>query len=284
MTGYQEQKYCLNSIRSSYATLSPSQKKIAEYILSDSEIVVHTTIDQLAEKIGTSESTLVRFVRKIGFRGYQQFRISLATEIVENRNRVYEKPIDPSDNLVDLVFSSAIDTLTKTGNMVREEKIRQVAGMMMEADSIFLFGLGGSYVVALDAFHKFIRLGLKVHLSEDFHMQLMSASQAGEKDVALIFSHSGVNTDSLDIRETLDEVSCPSIAITSNARSTLAAHAKYTLIVHAQNNDIVNEAFSTRIAQMALNDVLYLALLEKCEERGVSRLERMRNTIAKRRL
>lgn len=142
MTEYQEQKYCLNSIRSSYATLSPSQKKIAEYILSDSEIVVHTTIDQLAEKIGTSESTLVRFVRKIGFRGYQQFRISLATEIVENRNRVYEKPIDPSDNLVDLVFSSAIDTLTKTGNMVREEKIRQVAGMMMEADSIFLFGLG----------------------------------------------------------------------------------------------------------------------------------------------
>ncbi|MBN2859221.1 MAG: MurR/RpiR family transcriptional regulator [Sphaerochaetaceae bacterium] len=284
MSDYREQKHCLNSIRSSYATLSPSQKKIADYILSDSETVVHTTIDQLADRIGTSESTLVRFVRKIGFRGYQQFRISLATEIVENRNRVYENPIGLNDNLVDLVFSSAINTLTKTGNMIREEQVRQVAKMMMAAESIYLFGLGGSYVVALDAFHKFIRLGLKVHLAEDFHMQLMSASQAGEKDIALIFSHSGVNTDALDIRETLDEVSCPVIAITSNSRSTLAAHAKRTLVVHSQNNDIVNEAFSTRIAQMALNDVLYLALLEECEERGVSRLERMRNTIAKRRL
>ena len=93
--------------------------------------------------------------------------------MVENRNRIYENPIDPSDNLVDLVFSSAIDTLTKTCNMIREKKIRQVAKMMIEADSIFLFGLGGSYVVALDAFHKFIRLGLNVHLSEDFHMQLI---------------------------------------------------------------------------------------------------------------
>ena len=69
MREYREQKHCLNSIRSSYGGLSPSQKKIADYILSDSDIVVHTTIDQLAEKIGTSESTLVRFVRRIGFRG-----------------------------------------------------------------------------------------------------------------------------------------------------------------------------------------------------------------------
>ena len=62
-----------------------------------------------------------------------------------------------------------------------------------------------------------------------------------------MFSHSGVNTDALDIRETLAEVSCPVIAVTSNGRSTLAAHAVHTLVVHAQNNDIVNEAFSTRI-------------------------------------
>ena len=274
---------CLYLISQMYQNLSTSHQLIADYLLVNPEKAVELTIDKLAELVGTSESTLVRFVRKIGYSGYQHFRLTLATEIIPVVKRVYENEIHEDDHVIPLVFNGAHSTLQATQDLIQEEEIFEVARRITKASHILLFGLGGSYIVALDGFHKFVRLGLNLHIVEDFHMQLMVASQAKEDDVAIIYSHTGVNVDALSILEELKKQKTCIISITSNHHSQLATESDISMPIHVRNNGVISEAFSARIAQMAINDVLYLSILQQKKE-AVNQLEKMQSVISKRRL
>ena len=73
---------CLYEIHARTESFSAKEKRIAAYILASPREAVHPSIEELAERVGVSESTLFRFVRKLGYEGYQQFRIALATDTV----------------------------------------------------------------------------------------------------------------------------------------------------------------------------------------------------------
>ena len=275
---------CMYLITQMYHQLSVSHRLIADYILSHPEKAVELTIDKLSATIGTSESTLVRFVRKIGYSGYQHFRLSLATQIVPIVKRVYENEIHEDDHIIQTVFNSAHSTLSATQELLKEEEIHDITMRLLNAQSILLFGIGGSYIVALDGFHKFVRLGLNIKIVEDFHMQLMVASQAKPEDVAIIYSHTGINIDVLSIARELKNQQTPIISITSNHHSQLALESDFTLPIYVKNNGVISEAFSARIAQMAINDLLYLSILTEKKEAVITQLEKMQSVISKRRL
>ena len=275
---------CLYTIHHMRDRLSASHRRIADYIIEHPQRAIHATIDTLAGEIGTSESTLVRFVRKLGYDGYQHFRISLATELVSPVKRVYETDINQEENIIPTVFNSSIETLRATREQLDSSKVLQTARQMIEAENVLLFGMGGSFIVALDGFHKFVRIGLPVKMIQDFHIQLMMASQSSPADVALLYSHTGINVDAISIAEELRKQGCPTICITSNENSVLSQHCSSTLGVYTRSNGVISEAFSARIAQMAVNDALYLYAIKESEEKSVNQLEKMQSVISKRRI
>ncbi|MCK7479906.1 MAG: MurR/RpiR family transcriptional regulator [Candidatus Moduliflexus flocculans] len=83
---------CLFTIHERLPSMSEKERKVADFILASPQDAVHPSIEALAERIGVSESTLFRFVRKLGYDGYQQFRIALATETVGARGGVLRRP------------------------------------------------------------------------------------------------------------------------------------------------------------------------------------------------
>jgi len=107
---------CLNTIRSRLDTWSAKERRVASYILENPGDAVNPSIEVLAEKIGVSESTLFRFVRKLGYGGYQQFRIALATETLTPRSTWYESPEAAIDekSAVAIVFRTSIAALEAT--------------------------------------------------------------------------------------------------------------------------------------------------------------------------
>ncbi|MDD3367224.1 MAG: MurR/RpiR family transcriptional regulator, partial [Sphaerochaetaceae bacterium] len=194
---------CIYTIKTMYERFSAKEKIIADHILSNPANAVHPSIDELAEEIGISESTLVRFVRKLGYSGYQRFRIALATEAIGPALRVYESRIDSDADDIELVFGNAMSSLALTKEIIDRNIITQAAQMMSTAQRVYIFGLGGSNIVAQDAFHKFIRMGLNCVMAEDYHLQLMLASQSSKECVALLFSHTGTNMDTIAIAHEL---------------------------------------------------------------------------------
>ena len=272
------------TIQSKYASLSIKEKKIADFILKHPKESVNPSIEELAERIGISESTMVRFARKLGYTGYQRFRIALARETIPSNEQVFEIGVSDQEDPIDTVFKNAQDTLNETYKRIDRTALQQVGKQFSEARNIYLMGLGGSNILALDAYHKLIRTGLNCHYAADFHMQLMLASQASETDIALIISHTGSGHDTLAIAEEFRDNGCPIAVLTSNSRSPLAKMTDKVLHVATGTNLLVAESFSARIVSLTIIDILYVEVLERMKNLGVENLNRMRNVIAKRRI
>ncbi len=272
------------TIRSKYATLSAKEKKIADFILEHPKESVNPSIDELAERIGISESTMVRFARKLGYSGYQRFRIALARETIPSSEQLFETEVSEDEDAAEMVFTNAKRNLEETYAKLDRSVILEASKRFANARTLFLMGLGGSNILAQDAYHKLIRTGLTCQYASDFHMQLMLASQAGEKDVALLISHTGVGHDTLALAEELRNNGCFLIVLTSNTRSPLAKLGNLVLSVSNPTSSVVAESFSARITSLVLIDVLYVQVLEELKETGVENLHKMRSVIAKRRM
>lgn len=272
------------TIQSKYANLSVKEKKIADFILKYPKESVNPSIEELAERIGISESTLVRFARKLGYSGYQRFRIALARETIPSHEQVFEIGVSDGEDPIDTVFKNAQETLNETYKRINRAALQQVGKQFCDARNIYLMGLGGSNILALDAYHKLIRTGIKCNYATDFHMQLMLASQSNEKDIALIISHTGSGHDTLAIAEEFRNNNCPIAVLTSNNRSPLAKMTKNVLHVATGTIPLVSESFSARIASLVIIDILYVEVMQQMKELGVEHLNNMRNSIAKRRI
>ncbi len=275
---------CLYLIHTLYGSLSEREQHIAEYILKDPANAVHLSIEELAETADVSVSTLVRFVKKLGYKGYQHFRIALATEALSPEAKIYEMKVDRNEDPVSLAFGAASRALELTASMVDRAALKEFAARITQRKSIWLFGLGGSAIVAQDALHKLIRTGIRCAYAEDYHMQLMIASQLNVDDTALIISHTGVNVDALSIAETAKKTGAYLVVITSSPRSTLARMADMSFFSASSGSTGVSEAFSARNAQLALIDAMYIAVMEQLGSEGITSVEKMRAAIAKRRL
>lgn len=273
--------YLIHSLKDSF---SDKEKTVADYILSRPAEAVHPSIEELASSIGVSVSTLLRFVKKLGYEGYQQFRIALATETLAPESRFYETSVTDSEDPVTIVFSAARSALDMTEKLLDRQALAEVARLACGAPVFYIFGLGGSGVVARDAVHKFIRSGLHCQTAEDYHLQLMMASQAHEEDLALVVSNTGANKDTLAIVDILKKTGCKVAAITTYPRSPLARAADYLLLSAALGASVISEAFSARIAHLAIIDSLYIEVMGILKDKGLSNMEKMRAAIAGRRI
>jgi len=174
---------CLYLIHSISPSLSEREKRIADFILTDPARAVHLSMEDLALAANVSISSLVRFVKKLGFKGYQQFRIVLASEALAPEARIYEAVVEQGEDPVNLAFSSAQKALQLTASMINPKDLADLAARIVQVQTVYLFGLGGSAVVAKDAMHKLVRTGIQCMNAEDFHLQLMMASQMTPQDV-----------------------------------------------------------------------------------------------------
>lgn len=277
---------CLNAIRTRLESFSSKERHVASFILEHPADAVNPSIEELAEKIGVSESTLFRFVRKLGYGGYQQFRIALATETLAPRDTWYESPEAGVDekSAIAVVFRTSIKALEATLAGLEPSLLEGIAGRMASASHIVLLGLGGSNCVAQDAWHKFVRTGITCEAPVDFHMQLMAASQARPDSVVMLFSHTGSNTDALALAEEVRQTGATLVVVTSQPRSPLARKATSVIISRTPQVRYVSEAWSARMAQLALVDSLYVLVMERLGDSGARNLDNMRRAIAKRRL
>jgi DNA-binding MurR/RpiR family transcriptional regulator len=275
---------CMHRIHSMESAFSDKERKVADYIMSRPSEAVHPSIEELAASIGVSVSTLLRFVKKLGYGGYQQFRIALATETLAPESRYYETAVASSQDPVTVAFSVARTALDMTEKSLDRATLGTVAAEACVAPAFYIFGLGGSGVVAKDAVHKFVRAGLRCQAAEDFHLQLMMASQAGAGDLALVISNTGSNKDTLTIVDVLRKTGCKIAAITTYPRSPLARAADYPLVSSAPGASVISEAFSARIAHLAIIDAIYIEVMETLKEKGLANVEKMRSAIAGRRI
>ncbi|MGR9048570.1 MurR/RpiR family transcriptional regulator [Halobacillus faecis] len=279
-------KHVISRIRSSYTQFSEKEKLIADYILENTEEIVHSTINQVADDLMVADATVFRFCKRLGFKGYQAMKIALASEIVNPIQDIHEKITedDTDFEITEKVFQANIRALETSRDVQNPLSLKKAMEYLVEADRVFFFGSGGSNILAMDAQHKFMRTGMEAYAYPDTHLQLMSASQMRETDVAVVISHTGSNQDILDIVDVAKENNVKIIAITNFAKSPLTKVVDLSLYTVAEETEFRSEALASRIAGLSLIDSLFVNYSVKKKEQAQTATQRMRDAISRKRV
>lgn len=250
----------ITRINSYYDSLSKSDQAISDFLTQNIDTAARLSIQELALATNVSTATISRFAKKIGFASFQDLKLAIhITEPVNTDNFFSE--LAPSDSYKDILkknFTSNISSLNATFNLVSEQDLEQTLEILLNADTVGFFGLGGSNAIAGIAFHKFLRMPLKTVYHQDFHYQQMLAAKLTVKDCAFVISHTGKNKDTLRIVEILKSRSVPVIAITSFANSLLAKAADVALISISEEISFRPEAVASTVSQISLLDAIFL--------------------------
>lgn len=254
-------------ITSIYKSLTKAEQKVADFVMSDMKEAVYSSVTDLAEKSGVGETTVIRFCRKLGYRGYQEFKLAVAQNLASPDEHVHGK-IEDHDNLE--VVARKITTqnthaLENTLNLLQGQGLEKAVDKIINANRLYFFGIGSSGITALDATHRFMRFGYNVNHSSDSHVMAMNAALVSDKDVVLGVSTSGSTKDVVDAIRIAKENNAFVICITNHARSPITHYADIILLAASKESPLQGGAFASKIAQLHLLEILttIVALKEK---------------------
>ncbi len=273
-------------LRSVYDDLTKSEKKIALYISAHADKIMAQTVAELAKNTDSSEITISRFCKKLGFSGLQGLKIALASELSAAGEESYQDihTEDTGAQVAGKVFRNITDGLQDTLKILDFDLIEEAARLLMGARQVVVYGFGNSATVCKDIETRFLRFGMAVQAFSDAHMQVTSAALLSSDDVVIAVSHTGATKDILASVTLAQKSGAKVIAITSYAQSELARTADIALVGMGREVHYRSEAAASRLIHMAIGDILYTCLAMKMPERYQENLQKMREVIAERRL
>jgi DNA-binding MurR/RpiR family transcriptional regulator len=266
--------------------LTPLEAKVAADILARKDIDEAMPLRDVAAVSGVSEAMVVKVAKKLGFTGFRDFRQGLVDYYRSDIAALHAEisADDTSGEIVQKVFRTAMQALEETFAILDLEAFDRAADVLHRARQRDLYGLGGSAQIARDVSHKFLRIGIRSSVFDDAHMMMMSAALLGPDDVAIAFSHSGSTAAVIDAVDLARRNGARTVAVTNYPDSTLARAVDVVLCSTAQNNPLLGENATARIAQLNLLDALFVAVAQRDRASADQNLARtMRAVQSKRR-
>lgn len=253
----------LAKINNKYHLLTETEKKVASYILEHPVQVTTLTSKELAAHCDTVPSAVIRFCKSIEVSGFAELKLILARETAEKEKTetlpAFHKE-DDNETIFRKVFSSGIRTLKDSLAMLDFDTINKVVTILGSARNVYIFGIGTSSTVALDAGYRFSQFGIPAHACTDQLFMNVIAGNMNSDDVAFCISHSGQTKAVVNALRRSKEAGATTISLTSFADSLLSKESDYSLSVYADEINYPVEAVSARVAHICVIDALMMAL------------------------
>lgn len=249
---------CKQKILGKMNHLTNTEIKIAKYVLEHYDSILNSNITELAEKAEVSDASIVRFCKSLGYKGFQDFKINAARDLLPKEKHL-NPSLEQSDDISTIcrkIFSTEVAVLDRTLAALNLEAIEQAVRMIRRAKKLVIFGSGGSLLVGRDAQHKFLKIGIRAFVYEDMDMQCMVSSLMKEDEAALYISHSGCNANIVNCMKNAAANGAGRIAIVSQGKTPVSKNADVVLYTASEETIFKSESVSTRIAQLAIIDSL----------------------------
>ncbi len=279
-------------IRALLPSLARAEQRVAQRLLDDPAAAAASTIGTLAADSGTSQTTVIRFCRAVGFAGYPALRLALATELGRAEGgagaaRAVSGDIGPGDDLDQVVEKIAFAdarAVEETAQQLDIDALHEVIEALVSARRIDIYGVGASAFVALDLQQKLHRIGRVAFAWADPHVALTSAALLGPEDVAVGISHSGATEDTVDALAQAKSNGVTTIAVTNFPRSSLASLADHVLTTAARETTFRSGATASRLAQLTVVDCVFVGVAQRTYEASQHALEVTYNAVKGRRI
>lgn len=246
-------------------SMTPLESEIASYILNNKDAVTKLKIQELADILFISKSSIHRFVKKIGFNGFNDLKVSIAKEnadLLENNSYInVNYPFQAKDNPRQIAFKLLElyeKAIKDTFEYVDLDQIKAVSQLIDSADVIDVYTHAHNSNIAENSQDKMLTIGKSVNCPSSFYNQRLTVLASDQKHVAIILSYSGKATFILPIVKKLYEKGVKVIQIGKAGSNYYSQYVTYHLsISDSENNRDRMSQFSSHIAMQYIMDVLY---------------------------
>ncbi len=271
------------AVRAVLPSLTPAAQVIARLILDDPGMVARSTITEFSAVSGTSEATIVRTARALGFAGYSQLRFALAAAVArQTPERLVPGDLGPDDPLTDVIAKvtrAESEALADTAAQLNPDRLGTVVEAVAGARRVDAYGVGASGLVAVDMAQKLMRIGLSGHSFTDAHLALTSAALLRPGDVAVGVSCTGETPDVLAPVGVARKAGATTVAITNNPRSSLAGLADHVLVSAGRETAFRPGALASRISQLLIVDCVFVGVAQRTFDTSDAALRATRDAL-----
>ena len=269
---------CLLSIRQRYPQLAQSDRKLADFILAQPDLARHLSSQQLASQSGVSQSSVVKFAQKLGFKGFPALKLALSEALASNANP-QSVPVhnqicgdDPLRLVGEKLIKDNVAAMHASLDVNTEDKLLETVNLLRNARRIVLTGIGASGLVARNFSWKLMKIGLNAVSEQDMHALLATVQAMTQDDLLLAISYSGARREINLAADEMLRVGGKVVAITGFSPNALQQRATHCLYTIAEEQATRSAAISSTSAQMMLTDLLFMGLVQQDLENAPERI------------
>jgi DNA-binding MurR/RpiR family transcriptional regulator len=257
----------LVKIRSERDRMSAIERRIADFVLENAQLLRDYSSQQLANALGISQSSVVKFCQKLGFKGYPDLKLSINEAVVRadngNGTALAAAHADEQARPAAGLWQRKSEAEEATRLINPPEALAAAAQAIGRARAVFIIGLGEDDIHARAFALRLSLLGvLTVHNFDPAHMTA-SLSAAVPGDVLLVFSEHGMQPALCQLsRHFRSERHGKVVTITRHNSNALRAHADVALLVSAHDERAHIEPLLYHSALQHLLDRVYIRLCE----------------------
>lgn len=242
---------------------SKMEASLAKYMLEHAEEVVTMNIRDLAKVSFSSTSTITRLCRKIGAKGFADFKVKLSGELSSKDQLNYlvdvNVPFDDGDSLAkiaDRIAKISIDSIRETQKAFQYTRMKNIINCILKSETIDIYGEGDSLFASYEFKNKMMRIRKKVRIEAGYAEQVYQAINSTKDNCAIIISHSGENGRVVKVANILKRQRVPIILLTSEGNSTLCQAASYIVHTGTKEKRNLSAKLTTYGSQTAVHYIL----------------------------
>ena len=256
---------CISKTRAAMNTMTPGEKKLAHLILTDPKQVVDGSAKSIGESCGASAATVVRFAKSLGFESLKEMKADLRSDIAQETAE--QEVIEPNSdaNLEEMaphLCRQIASGMYTTLGMQSYPDIEKAVQMLLDAHTVYLYGIGASSLPALDLMQKLVRFNKRAVYREDQDIGYLDANYMTENDLMVVFSYSGTKERVNKAVRIASSRGMKSIAVTRFGRSPLANMATLVLPLPENEQIVRYAAVQSKYASLLMVDLLFAAYVQ----------------------
>jgi DNA-binding MurR/RpiR family transcriptional regulator len=243
--------------------LRPSDAKVMRLVLTDSAFVQAATTNEVAARAGVSPATVVRAARAAGFDGFGELKRALVQDLALRPGAAPpdELTVESTvDEITELVLRSHASSIGATRATVDPSALRHAVELLTRAENVVVFGVGTSAAPAADAAYRWTAIGCRVSAPHDARTAQLQARLLTPNSALVAISHSGRSEETLSVVDAARQAGAGVVAITSFASSPLAGRATALLVAGGPDLGLHMAPSSSRLAHLAVVDILHAAI------------------------
>lgn len=275
----------VNRMISRRTQLSANELKIADWILAHPQQAALMTSLQLAEQVSASQSSIIKFAQKMGFKGYSAFKLLLVEEL-SRKQALESTPVqhnifinDPLAVIAQKLVQAKTDAMFHTTNALCFEQFHHAVNWINQAHRVQIVGIGGSALTGKDLAFKLLKLGITALAEQDSHVQIATARTLTPQDVQIAISFSGNRKEVFIAAEAAKQQGAKVIALTAPKKSKLRQLADIALDTIADETQHRSSSIASRTAQNVLTDLLFISLVQRREDSARQLIETISSDI-----